>query len=128
MRKLRPCSACSRHVFVDERACPFCGVALVPPGGGGACRLGGVAAAMVVAACGARTGLGGAPPTTDASVADSSAADAGDASSEEGSGPVPGTDTGAPEASDAAAELDVKTFDDVWIPPPYQPPPPPFCC
>lgn len=44
-RRLLRCSNCGRHVFVDERVCPFCRVAR-------ALRTVGISAALAASACG----------------------------------------------------------------------------
>jgi hypothetical protein len=48
---LTPCPTCSRHLRVDENACPFCG-AKAPIGGFAAIA---AAAALALAGCGGKT-------------------------------------------------------------------------
>jgi hypothetical protein len=52
---LLPCRACARHVFDYEIVCPFCGTGLESIASKRAIRAGGVAAALVAAACGGIT-------------------------------------------------------------------------
>ena len=79
MSELRPCTACDRHVAIDESSCPFCAAALAPavprPRIRGRLSRAAVfaSATLAVAACGGgkpkgSTNTSTTPPTADAGV------------------------------------------------------------
>lgn len=62
MTKLHACSQCSRHIRVDETACPFCGSASAPRGGRGPVRAALLAGALAGASA---VGCGDAKPAVE---------------------------------------------------------------
>lgn len=107
MHAFEPCPDCARHVRVDERACPFCGVAVTlrarpvrrPPRRLGraamfAVRTAILGAAGATGACGSATGLEDPIHRSDAAAAD--------AGRRPDAGPVV-SDAGAEDAGGAIA-------------------------
>lgn len=110
MARLRPCTACHRHVRGSETRCPFCDADLTPPSEAAGVKIPGTpltraaiifGAATVVAACSS----GGPDPGPSSSSGGSSS---GNTSSSSGAAPaygVPEIDSGDPNTKDSGGPV-----------------------
>lgn len=123
-QRLSPCHGCSRHVRVEERSCPFCGIALAEPSLPrlrGATRVGRAASfvlglTMAAAACDDDDPAGKAPradaATRDAATRDASTRDAElDASSQDARVSDARVDASATDARVGDAKVDAAPED-----------------